>query len=156
MAEARRRTTLFRILLTLSFVGGSWNMFTGLSNAFSEPNIERQEQLIEYFEGIEVEPGTEFLVEELKTFIHNITMNVANYGVFEFMFNSISLIGVFLMFQFRRVGFWVYCIAQLLLLMNPILFGGYSLLSVTLTFTYSFITMIFIALYSTQLKYMDA
>ena len=49
MAEARRRTTLFRILLTLSFVGGSWNMFTGLSNAFSEPDIERQEQLIAYF-----------------------------------------------------------------------------------------------------------
>ena len=157
MEEIRTRTTLLRVLLTLSMVGGFWSMINGLTNAFSDPSLEGQEvvnQLLENFEDLEDE--NLYLKDDLIEFSDNMQRNRMNYGVFEFMFNAISLIGVFLMWQFRRIGFWVYLTAQVLMLMNPILFGGYSILTVSATLFYAFLSLVFISLYSTQLKYLNA
>ena len=157
MEEIRQRPTLLRVLLTLSLIGGFWSMINGLTNAFSDQSLEGQEvvdQLLESFD--ELDEENLYLKDEMIAFSDNMQRNRVNYGVFEFMFNAISLIGVFLMYQFRRIGFWVYMVAQLLMLMNPILFGGYSVLTMSATLFYAFITLIFISLYSTQLKYLDA
>ena len=148
------RPKFLKILLILSFIGSSWNMFAGLSNALSEPNIEREEAVLKYIDNIEDDSeGATLVIKDFKNFIANINKNITNYGAVEFMLSAISLIGLFLMYQNRRVGFLVYASAQLLLLGSPIFFGGYNSISLSLTLVYAFFTMVFLALYSSQLKY---
>lgn len=153
------RTTLLKVLLILSFIGSSWNMFSGLSNALSHPSADRVESFMkimdEVNEGQESNAEIEMMTSQIIDYVVNINLNIINYGAVEFMLYAISLIGVYLMFKNKRVGFTVYMVAQILVLGAPIYFGGYNSFSVSLTVFYGFITMIFFALYSTQLKYME-
>lgn len=151
------RPKLLRILIYLSFIGSFWNMFVGLSNALSEPSIERYETFMGNMDQIDDgSPEMAIMREQISVYISNINQNIVNFGAVEFMLNAISLIGVYLMYNNRRIGFTVYMIVQLLLLGTPIYFGSYSLFSISLTVFYAFITMIFLALYSSQLKYLEA
>lgn len=132
-------------------------MFSGLSNAISQPSMERVDSFMEIMDQVQDDKEeTEIMIEQITDYISNINQNIVNYGAVEFMLYAISLIGIYLMYRNRRMGFTVYMIVQTLLLGTPILFGGYSVFTVSLTVFYGFITMIFFALYSTQLKYMDS
>lgn len=149
------RPKFLKVLLILSFIGSSWSMITGLSNALSEPNIEREEAVLQYIENVEDESAeAQLVIEDFKSFISNINQNITNYGAVEFMLFAISLIGVYLMYTNRRVGFFVYSGAQIFALSTSIMFGGYNSISLSLTVVYSILTFVFITLYSTQLKYL--
>ncbi len=149
------RITFLKVLLYISFIGSSWNMFAGLSNALSEPSMERVEAFEKIFDQvIEENEESEVMVGMITEYVANLNLNIVNYGAVEFMLYAISIIGIYLMYKNRRIGFVVYMIVQILLLGSPMLFGGYSPFSVSVTIFYGFITMIFFALYSTQLKYM--
>jgi hypothetical protein len=158
------RSSLFKVLLVLSFIGSSWSMFSGLSNALSQPSTERVESFVEIMDQVQAkqeESGerneeVDGLMAQIIDYVSTINLNIVNYGAVEFMLYAISLIGVYLMYRNKRIGFAVYMIAQILVLGAPIYFGGYNSFSVSLTLLYAFITMIFMVLYSTQLKYMDA
>ena len=148
---------MLRVLIILSFIGSSWNMFSGLSNALSEPSIERYDNFMESMRQIDDgSPEMKIMMDQISEYVANINLNIVNYGAIEFMLYAISLIGVYLMHKNRRVGFRVYAIAQLLLLGSPIYFGSYSVFTLSLTIFYAFFTMVFFALYSSQLKYMDS
>jgi hypothetical protein len=151
------RTTFLKALLYISFIGSSWNMFTGISNALSQPSIERVESFEKIFsQMVDREAETDLMIDMIIEYMNNLNDNIVNYGAVEFMLYAISVIGIYLMYRNRRVGFTIYMIVQILLLGTPILFGGYSPFSVSITIFYGFITMIFFALYSSQLKYMDS
>ena len=152
-----QRTTLLKVLLILSFIGSSWSMFSGLGNALSKPNEERLNSIVDILE--EVNDGkeeTELFLTQMIEYFTNVNQNIVNFGAVEFMLYAISLIGVYLMYKNRRIGFTIYMIVQILVLGVPIYFGGYNPVSVMITLIFGFFTMIFFALYSTQLKYMDA
>lgn len=157
MEETKKpRTTFLKVLLYISFIGSSWNMFAGLSNATSQPSMERVESFDRIFDSIvDEKEETQQMIAMINDYVENLNINIVNYGAVEFMLYAISIIGIYLMYKSRRVGFLVYMIVQILLLGSPILFGGYSSFTVSITIFYGFITMIFFALYSTQLKYMD-
>lgn len=148
---------MLRILIILSFIGGSWNMFNGLSNALSEPSIERYDSFMESMRRVDDgSPEMQIMMEQISDYVENINLNIVNYGAVEFMLYAISLIGVYLMHKNRRVGFRIYVVVQVLLLGTPIYFGSYSVFTLSLTIFYAFFTMVFFALYSSQLKYMDS
>lgn len=152
-----KRTSLLKVLLILSFIGSSWSMFSGLGNALSQPSEERLNSIIEILEQVnDGKEETELFLSDTIDYFSNINRNIVNYGAVEFMLYAISLIGIYLMYKNRRIGFTVYMIAQVLVLGVPIYFGGYNSVSVMVTLFFGFISMIFFALYSTQLKYMDA
>lgn len=151
------RPTLLKVLLILSFIGSSWSMFSGLSNAMSQPSEERVESIIKIME--QVGDGSEEAQElnaQIIDYVYNVNQSIVNYGAVEFMLFAISLIGIYLMYKNRRTGFTVYMIVQTILLGLPIYFGGYSVFSTSITVIYGFFTMIFFVLYSTQLKYMES
>jgi hypothetical protein len=153
------RPTLLKVLLILSFIGSSWNMFSGLSNALSEPSIERVESFMLIMEEVQIEDDngeTEEMIAQIVDFVSTINQNIVNFGAVEFMLYAISVIGIYLMYKNQRIGFRIYLTVQLLLLGSPIYFGGYSMFSMSLTVFYGFITMVFLALYSTQLKYLTS
>lgn len=151
---ANRLPSLLKVLLILSFVGSGFGLMQGLQDALSKPTKERVDSFKAVFDAMEENPETDAFKTEWFDYVERINLNIVNYGVARFMFSAFSLIGVFLMYRRLKKGFFIYTGAQILLLSVPIFFGGYSGFSVALTFLLSFISMVFIVLYSSQLKHM--
>ncbi len=63
---------------------------------------------------------------------------------------ALSLLGVFRMYQLRKCGFWVYLIAQLAILLTPIMWLGKNSFSMTNTI----FTVLFILIYLSFYKRM--
>jgi hypothetical protein len=146
---------LLKVILILSFIGSSFNMFSGLQDAFSRPSQERIDSFREIFTEVKDEsPESEIMIDEIIIYMENINLNIVNYGVARFMLNAISLIGLFLMYRRRQIGFAVYSGAQVFLLGVPLLFGGYSNATLSIIFFFSLFTVLFISLYASQLRYM--
>jgi len=126
-----------------------------LQDAMSRPSQERIDSFIEIFSEVKEEsPESEIMIDELITYMENLNLNIANYGVARFMLNAISLIGIFLMYRRRQIGFAVYSVAQVLLLGVPLMFGGYSNATLSIIFFFSLFTILFISLFASQLRYM--
>ncbi len=156
MQETENQLPRFlKVILILSFIGSSFNMFSGLQDAMSRPSQERIDSFKEVFTEVKSDsPKSEEMIDELFVFMENLNINIVNYGVARFMLNAISLIGIFLMYRRRQIGFVVYSGAQVLLLGVPLLFGGYSNATLSIIFFFSLFTILFISLYASQLKHM--
>jgi len=147
---------LLRVFLILSFIGSSFFMFSGLQDALSSPSQEQLESFKEIFDDVDDEsPESQQLIEDSIDYMENLSANSVNYGATRFMLYAISLIGVYLMYRRRKIGLSVYAVAQVLLLGIPILFGGYNGFSVGVTFVLTFLTMTFIVVYASQMKYLE-
>jgi hypothetical protein len=147
---------LLKVLLIISFIGSSFSMFSGLQDALSTPSLESIDSFKNIFENVKDDsPETQRMIQDSYIYMENINLEIVNYGATTFMLYAISLIGIYLMYRLRKAGFLVYSGAQVLILGLPILFGGYNGFSLGLTFIFTFVTMTFIILYASQLKYME-
>lgn len=94
------------------------------------------------------------MVESTRQYLTNTLINAQNLGALNFLFGAISLLGVYYMYRLRRRGFTIYSIAQLGLAVSSVLMGG----MITMAWVYGgasfFISLVFILLYASQLKYM--
>jgi hypothetical protein len=147
---------LLKVLLIISFIGSSFSMFSGLQDALSTPSLESIDSFKNIFENVKDDsPETQQMIQDSYIYMENINLEIVNYGATTFMLYAISLIGIYLMYRLRKAGFLVYSGAQVLILGLPILFGGYNGFSLGITFIFTFVTMTFIILYASQLKYME-
>jgi hypothetical protein len=90
--------------------------------------------------------GFEGVTEEIKI----MTSASIWFFILNTIFYGVSLIGAILMFQLRKVGFHFYTVAQILLLITPMIYlAGYKT-----DFASTVITAIFIFLYYTNLRIM--
>ncbi len=70
-----------------------------------------------------------------------------------FISNLVTLGGAILMFRLRKIGFWLYVAGTVVLVATPlIIFGASNLLSLGLTLGFGIVGILFIVLYSLNLK----
>ncbi|MFH1160718.1 MAG: hypothetical protein V1733_07205 [bacterium] len=133
---APKRPQLLMILCILTFAGSGLNIFSGLIIAsFFDAFQTVVQELAEKFDL----PGMEILLSAPPSFF---LVSALLYGG--------SVTGAVMMWRLRKVGFHVYTISQILLLIAPMYFlkmPGPSILDLLLS-------GLFIILYSTQLKSM--
>jgi hypothetical protein len=81
--------------------------------------------------------------------------NIKKNALFGIAASLLTLGGAFLMFQLRKTGFWVYVAGTVLSILSPILvYGASNLMSLGMTAVVGFFGIIFVILYSLNLKYM--
>ena len=83
------------------------------------------------------------------TFVH-----AKEIAVVSLVLSVISLLGAILMFQLRRLGFYLYTAAQILALFVLPYFAGFSMYVLLVMFFSGLISLLFIILYAVNLKYM--
>ena len=67
--------------------------------------------------------------------------------------NLITLGGAIMMFRLRKIGFWMYIAGTMVLVATPlIIFGVSNLLGLGITFGFGVVGVLFIVLYSINLK----
>ncbi|MFC2101223.1 hypothetical protein ACFLRZ_05275 [Bacteroidota bacterium] len=138
--ENNKRPDLLSLLCILTFIGSGLGFISNLFVTLS------YNTLVETIENGELPAMYDMIID-------NMTLLLSGgvyYFMLSFLFFGTSLFGAIFMWQLRRMGFHIYTISQILILILPALFlqgQGISILSF-------FFTGLFIGLYAINLKVM--
>ncbi|WP_128545708.1 DUF2127 domain-containing protein [Larkinella soli] len=154
--SSHQRPTFLTILCILTFLSCAGGIFNSVST-YSGANFASttsQEALEQARERVQEEGGSNAVDELLGSVSDNLTADRLRKGAIgNLVFNLLTLIGAVLMWNLRKVGFYVYVAGVLVAVVTPFLVyeGFMSALSFAGT---AFISAIFVVLYALNLKYM--
>ncbi|MCB9179082.1 MAG: hypothetical protein H6590_06630 [Flavobacteriales bacterium] len=158
---AKQRPTLLTILCILSFIFGAFGLYSGFSTAFTDqPKQDYEEAKVEMEKQMaEVQgPGAEMaqkMMDQALAMAEKQVENATPLGISGLLLSAISLLGVWMMWNLRKTGFWLYLVATIAGLIVPIVFLGASLMTFLGVGFMGVIALIFIILYAVNLKHMS-
>ncbi len=133
--ESKKRPELLSVLCILTFIGSGLAAFSNLIISLY------YDSLIEIAQSEELTfPGVDLFLS-LKV----------DFFIISFIFYSVSLFGAIQMWKLKKIGFHIYTVAQIILLIIPSIFSP----SFEFPFLGLLITVLFIVLYAKNLKYMS-
>jgi len=155
-----QRPTFLLVLCILTFIGSGWGTLSNLFSVFTAGLTDSSMQMEHYssmLNGMDQGAGSAVLSDILNstmaslqaTFVH-----AREIAVVSLVLSVISLLGAILMFQLRRLGFYLYTAAQILALFVLPYFAGFSMYVLIVIFFSGLISLLFIILYAVNLKYM--
>lgn len=158
-AVSPQRPTFLTVLCILSFIAGIWGVYSGIQNSFTDKAQEELENArIEMEEAMDEMGDAPAMVADMMesalVMAETAAENAKSLGYVEIATSLLSLLGVWLMWNLRRMGFGIYVVASLLGLLVPFAFLGFNLVTFIGLGFGAFITVLFIVLYAVNLKHM--
>ena len=128
-----QRPTFLLVLCILTFIGSGWGTLSNLFSVFTAGLTDSSMQMEHYssmLNSMDQGAGSAVLSDILNstmaslqaTFVH-----AREIAVVSLVLSVISLLGAILMFQLRRLGFYLYTAAQILALFVLPYFAGFSM-----------------------------
>jgi hypothetical protein len=161
--EGPKRPTLLTVLCILTFIGSGWGIISNINN-YMNADISSQVAgniLDSAKEQISKESGnngtSNKMAEQVLTGASRMLdpANMKKNALYTILANLLTLGGAFLMFQMKKLGFWVYIAGTGVAILTPlIVYGASNLMSIGLTAVIGFFGILFAVLYSLNLKYM--
>ena len=161
--ETRIRPEFLTILCVLTFIGSGIMILSGINN-YREAELATalmREQMQKSKAEVRTKNTSKEGAELAESMI-NKALDVTNpqktkqYSIANIIGNAITLVGAMLMFSLRKNGFWVYLAGTLALVAAPIfIFGSGNFLSYGMSAVFGIIGLVFVILYSRNLKYMS-
>lgn len=156
-----RRPTFLVILCILTFVGSVWNILANLFYLFMADIMDGTIPIGQN-SGIVGELESQGINSFFLGF-WNSSLGLMQAGmqyaremvVFRLILSVIVLSGAILMFQLRRLGFYLYVTAQILLLFVWPYFAGFHVTVILKMVFAGIVSFLFVALYAFHLKYMN-
>jgi hypothetical protein len=153
-----QRSTFLTVLCILSFIGGIFTLWSGYRNAFTDAPqqglIEAREKMEETRAqmGDERLPMLDKLLESAIALAEASVEHARELGYGEMAMATLSMLGIWNMWNRRRLGFWIFVVAAVGALVWPAAILGSGLMaSIGLTFS-GFISLVFIVLFAFNLK----
>jgi hypothetical protein len=160
MPATAPRPKLLTVLCIISFIMGVWNLAGGLNSAFTgDPERElavarkRMERSMDQLNGAGAENVAKVL-DSVVVMAERSAEKAKPLGYSAIVLSLAGMAGVWLMWQLRRGGFWVYTAASIIGLVVPMVLLGGGLMTMLALGLGSLLAVAFIVLYATQLKYM--
>jgi hypothetical protein len=151
------RSTFLTVICILTFIGSGWGLISAIrsyamadtvatvaSGAVKEAENQMDQQNTPDFAKKLVDSVSEGLTPE----------NIRKTAIFEFISNLLTLFGAILMWNQRKIGFYMYIVGILLLIIIPMMMMGKLMGAIGSAFI-GFIGVIFIVMYGVNLKYMN-
>ncbi|NOQ75190.1 MAG: hypothetical protein GQ574_24465 [Crocinitomix sp.] len=157
MEKARSNgLTALCILSWVWMVIAIWNSFTELNTGrLTEADIRAQKIILIESQTPEAIEAAPWMIEDSVTMLNISSENFTAMVVINFVALIIGLIGVFMMFQLRKLGFHLYIIYSLISVGYWVYyFHGLTFGTILITISVVF-SMLFVILYGTQLKKMS-
>lgn len=152
-----RRPAFLTVICILTFIGSGWGVVSGVMKLFTANLMNSNMQIDTYSSMMgDVEDNslaTQMLQSTMETF-QTTAIHAKEIATMNLVLSLMSLLGAILMFNQRRLGFYFYAVAQVLMLFVIPYFAGFSMMTVIGTVGSGFITLIFIILYAVNLKHM--
>ena len=150
------RPVLLTVLCVLTFIGSGFGIFGNLMAMFATPFLEfvQPSMFEEAFNHLGNNPGDQFVKQALDMGLLALD-NFLAITLSKFIFYALSLVGAIMMFQMKKIGFYLYIAAQVgFLFIGPIFLGWNLFVSIALLFSV-FFSLLFIALYAINFKHMS-
>ncbi len=150
------RPILLTILCILTFIGSGLGVLGNLMGMFAAPFLEffQPSMFDEIFNQLGNNPGDEFARQAMDMALLAID-NFLGITLTKFIFYALSLVGAIMMFQMKKIGFYLYVGAQIgFLFIGPVFLGWNLFVSMALLFS-GFFSLLFIALYAINFKHMS-
>lgn len=156
-----QRPAFLSVLCILTFIGSGWavmsNLFSVFMSGVSNNGNFRMEQYSSMVNELEGEGISSYWSDFLNSSVEMAQMTMLHareIAVMQLVLGLISLLGAILMFRLRRVGFYLYTTAQILLLFILPYFAGFSLVVMISFIVSAFFALLFIGMYAANVKYM--
>jgi hypothetical protein len=133
---ASQRPTLLTVICILSFIAGVWGLWGGIQSAFTDA------------------PQREFEEDSAMVMAEKSVEKAVPMGYTNIALSLLSLVGVWLMWNLKKNGFWIYVVAAVGGLVVPMVFLGGGLLTALGVGFMGLISVVFIILYAVNLKHM--
>ena len=156
----KRRSDFLTVLCVLSFLGSGFGIVNSLTNYANADVLSEigREAIVQTREKVdeEVESGkgkkiAEKMISGASAMLDPEKLK-QNY-LLGLISNLITLGGAIMMFRLRKIGFWMYIAGTMVLVATPlIIFGVSNLLGLGITFGFGVVGLLFIVLYSINLK----
>jgi hypothetical protein len=151
----RKRPVFITVLAILSWIYVGSGVFGALINSLSseEKQMEQIDQAIAIYDDVDEMPLRDELIEVLEASKEN--LRISNLG--NLIFLLVEGIAVFMMFNLKRNGFWLYTLAQIGIVSLAIMVMPWPNIISTLTIVFTlFLVFLFEILYAVNLKHMKA
>tara|TARA_B110000285_G_scaffold173398_1_gene194276 strand:- start:703 stop:1215 length:513 start_codon:yes stop_codon:yes gene_type:complete len=151
----RKRPAFITVLAILSWIYVAMGVIGPLFNSLSseEKQIEQIDQAIAIYEDTDEMPLRDEIIELAEASKDN--LRITNLG--NLIFLLVEGIAVFMMFNLKRNGFWLYTLAQIGMVSLMIMVMPWPNLISTLTVCFTlFLVLLFEILYAVNLKHMKA
>ncbi len=158
-AQPKKRSTFLTVLCVLSFIAGIWTIgqtaFTYFTFDDNYPKqLEALNNALEQLSDSGMDSG--FIYKNAENAIVVLEKTAENLGAISLgtiLFALLSLLGAFMMFNLKKMGFFIYSFANLFTLLIPLVLIDFDA-SLTGFLINLAITVLFIVLYALQLKQM--
>lgn len=148
------RSQFLTLLCILTFLSCAWGLLDAIVS-FSQPDTVAETV---YVEQKSTDPKQE---KQLKKYFEDRSSDdvplpgnpeqIRSLAVAQFIYSLLTLIGAFLMFQLRRIGFWIYVAGVAVGLVLPVILGGFGALNTSFGV---FFSVLFAGLYWVSIKEM--
>lgn len=156
-----QRPAFLMVVCILTFIGSGWSILSNLYSLFMVDFLNGNMQMEQYSNmmgNMEDQGVSSFLSGFMNSSMEvlQVTMlHAKEIAVFQLILSVISFVGAILMFQLKRLGFYLYTGAQVLMLCIMPYFAGLSIVVVGTMFMGGFGALLFIILYAVNLKHMN-
>ena len=159
MGATPARPTLLTVICIISFIMGAFGLYSGITNLTMDPVAERakleqtmSEQVATL--GDNANEMTNRLMESAHAIGVKGIENAKPMGIAGIVLSLLSIFGVWLMWNLKKNGFWLYLIATIGGLALPLIYLGGGMLAMASVGFVGFFSVIFVILYAVNLKYM--
>lgn len=160
---APSRPTLLTVLCILTFIGSGWSILShlnsyrhvGLSSEAVSTVLDSAQSQIR--KDLSNSPGVD-KVDQLLSSAREMAdpYKIRKNALFGLIASMLTLGGAFLMFQMRKIGFWVYLVGTGIAVVAPFaVYGADNLVGIIMSSGTGLVGLIFCVLYAVNLKYMD-
>ncbi|MBN1158424.1 MAG: hypothetical protein JXA61_03520 [Bacteroidales bacterium] len=152
----KNRPDTLTVVCILSFVGLGWRIFRSLMDAvagtFTSNLTFILDDVVQDLES-EDEPFTSFAAG-IMTAVQKLMENISVIALIKILCSILALVGVILIWNLRKPGFYIYAVFRILILLIPVMVMGMNIISLSMVASGTVFTALFIVLYAIHLKYL--
>jgi hypothetical protein len=152
-----KRPDFLSAICILSFVGLGWRIFrssfdmvAGFFTAAFAPVLDEAIRDLE----TETEPVSGVVTHVIQA-VQQLMQHITAFGFLRILFSMGAVLGVVMMWNLKKQGFYLYTGFRVLILLVPLFVMGFNIISIFMVASGMVFTALFILLYGFNLKYMQ-
>jgi hypothetical protein len=151
-----KRPDFLTVVCILSFVGLGWRIFRSLMDAVAGTFISNFSFVLDdVVQDLEAEgdPATGFAADIVAS-VQKLLEHISIIALMVILFSIMALIGVILIWNLKKAGFYIYTVFRILILLTPVIVIGLNIISLSMVAAGTVFAALFITLYGIHLKYL--
>jgi|ERR1051326_2748306 hypothetical protein len=157
--QIKKRPTFLTVLCILSFINGGLNIIFNIPTLFMPNFMDTYLEIMKQTQSMNdlssAPPALQNMMSELMVILERMAQHWTAMILSTILLGTMSVIGVWMMWNLRKAGFLFYTTAQVLWTIMPLIFMGVNWLSLLAVLINAIFTAAFIIMYGTQLKKMN-